>query len=153
MVTARGWRACRNLLLRRSTYWRRGHAFLLNVWMRHYFLESAAQDLIFGRKYDNILKATCKGSTVAEAVLEHETVLSEWNKILALLKNEEIERKTAQGQSAENDDGAGETCELELLRKPPQQHSEGSESYRKAVANRRLELTAASIQNRRCCKA
>ena len=135
MVTARGWRACRNLLLRRSTYWRRGHAFFLNVWMRHYFLESAAQDLIFGRKYDNILKATCKGSTVAEAVLEHETVLSEWNKILALLKNEEIERKTAQGQSAENDDGAGEPCELELLRTPPQQHSEGSESYWKAVAN------------------
>lgn len=67
--------------------------------------------------------------------MEHENVSSEWNKILALLKNEEVERKTAQGLEAEKEDGVGEPCELELLRKPPQQHSEGSESYWKAVAN------------------
>ena len=36
---------------------------------------------------------------------------------------------------AEKEEGAGEPCELELLRKPPQQHSEGSENYWKAVAN------------------
>ena len=62
-------------------------------------------------------------------------MLSEWNKVLALLKNEEIERKAAQGLLAETDDATGEPDELELLRKPPQQHSEGSESYWKSVAN------------------
>ena len=96
---------------------------------------SASQDLVFGRKFDNSLKQSCKACAVAEAAMEHENVSSEWNKILGLLKNEEIERKTAQGLMAEKEEGAGEACELELLRKPPQQHSEGSESYWKAVAN------------------
>lgn len=96
---------------------------------------SASQDLVFGRKFDNGMKQSCKACAVAEAVMEHENVSSEWNKILGLLKNEEIERKTAQGLMAEQEEGAGEACELELLRKPPQQHSEGSESYWKAVAN------------------
>ena len=51
---------------------------------------------------------------------------------------------------AEKEESAGEPCELELLRKPPQQHSEGSESYWKAVAiTKRWEPTAASIQNLR----
>jgi hypothetical protein len=95
---------------------------------------SASQDLVFGRKFDNSLKQSCKACAVAEAAMEHENVSSEWNKILGLLKNEEIERKTAQGLMAEKEESAGEPCELELLRKPPQQHSEGSESYWKAVA-------------------
>ena len=81
---------------------------------------SASQHLVFGRKFDNSLKSSCKACAVAEAVLEHE--------------NEEIERKTAQGLMAEKEESAGEPCELELLRKPPQQRSEGSESYWKAVA-------------------
>ena len=93
-----------------------------------------SQDLVYDRKFDNSLKATCKGCAVAEAVFEHEHVSSAWNKILGLLKDEEIERKTAQGLMAEKEESAGEPCELELLRKPPQQHSEGSESYWKAVA-------------------
>ena len=70
-----------------------------------------SQDLVYDRKFDNSLKATCKGCAVAEAVFEHEHVSSAWNKILGLLKDEEIERKTAQGLMAEKEEGAGEPCD------------------------------------------
>ena len=93
------------------------------------------EDLIYGRKFDNALRVSCKSNAVPEAVLEQENVQAEWGKILDLLKNEEIERKAAAQLMTQPDQGAGEQCEIELLRKPPSQHSEGSESYFKAIAN------------------
>ena len=90
---------------------------------------------MFGRKYDNGLRQVCKTGSVPEAVLENEQVQTEWTKIHDLLKNEEAERKAAAGLAAEAEEATGEQCELEMLRKPPAQHSEGSPTYWKAVAN------------------
>eukprot|EP00435_Cladocopium_sp_Y103_P041676 s3895_g11.t1 len=92
-------------------------------------------DLTFGRKYDHCLRATCKSTGVPEAMLEQEQVQTAWTTVLDLLKNEEIERKAAVRMQSENDDGAGEQCELELLRKPPSQYSEGSEGYLGEILN------------------
>lgn len=95
------------------------------------------QDLVFSKKFDNALKQTAKSSGVVEAVLEHESVKELWDQVLATLQNEDAERKAAEKLqvTASDGDAADLAEELEQVRKPPSQHSEGSEKYWKAVGN------------------
>ena len=107
------------------------------------------QELVYGRKYDNSLRATCKGTAVAEAVLELEQVQAEWTKVLDLLKNEDIERKAAVQMQSDMDDGPGEQCELELLRKPRRNIQREAKTISRQSRTRLCELTAASLPSRR----
>ena len=101
-------------------------------------IRAGRQALVYDKKFDGSLKQTAKsGGGTPEAVLEFEAVKDEWDKVLATLRNEEAEKKAA----SELEAGAGESApegldvELEQVRKPPSQHSEGSEKYWQAVAN------------------
>ena len=94
------------------------------------------QDLTYNKKYDNGLRQVCKSGGAPEGVLEHESVKEQVDKIVALLKDEEAEQKALQTVTAGDSAGAEEPVdELEEVRKPPSQHSQGSEKYWKAVAN------------------
>lgn len=82
------------------------------------------------------MRQAAKAGGAPEAVLEHELVKEQWDKVLATLKNEEAERKAAEELAVGAAESAPDTSnELEQLRKPPSQHSQGSEKYWKAVAN------------------
>ena len=138
--TAAGCPACRSRPLRPFVSWRTCACSscvvqCFSIYFYFFPVCICCEDLIYGRKFDNALRVSCKSNAVPEAVLEQENVQAEWGKILDLLKNEEIERKAAAQLMTQPDQGAGEQCEIELLRKPPSQHSEGSESYFKAIAN------------------
>ena len=68
--------------------------------------------------------------------MEFEHVKEQWDKVLATLKNEEVERKVAADLAAGAADSLPDSVdELEQVRKPPSQHSEGSEKYWLSVGN------------------
>ena len=89
--------------------------------------------------YDNGIKQAARSGGGPEAVMEHELVKEQFDKILATLQNEEAERKATEesiaGLSTAQGGVSDAADELELLRKPPSQHSEGSEQYWKSVGN------------------
>ena len=95
------------------------------------------QDLTYNKKYDNCLRQAAKsGGGSSEALLEMEAVKEQVDKLLAVLKNEEAELKAlAEGATATSDQDQSAEDELQEVRKPPSQHSEGSEKYWKAVGN------------------
>ena len=96
----------------------------------------SCQDLTYNKKYDNSLRQATKSGGAPEAVLEHEQVKEQVSRLLAVLKNEEAEQKAlAEGAAANTADPDHAEDELQEVRKPPSQHSEGSEKYRKAVGN------------------
>ena len=96
----------------------------------------SCQDLTYNKKYDNSLRQATKSGGAPEAVLEHEQVKEQVSRLLAVLKNEEAEQKAlAEGAAANAADPDHAEDELQEVRKPPSQHSEGSEKYWKAVGN------------------
>ena len=143
-VTSAGWRICRSQPFKRFIFWRLASlvkkSFQTFSMFLHFNLRDPAfhlQDLVFDKKFDNALKSAAKsGGATPEAVLEFENVKEEWGKVVASLRNEEAEKKAATELEAQAEDGTeGANDELEQARKPPSQHSEGSDKYWLAVAN------------------
>ena len=144
MGIAAGWRGLRSPALNAFTCWRTG-SFVCNgpdfscivmcqTSKIHWHI--SCQDLTYNKKYDNSLRQATKSGGAPEAVLEHEQVKEQVSRLLAVLKNEEAEQKAlAEGAAANTADPDHAEDELQEVRKPPSQHSEGSEKYWKAVGN------------------
>ena len=95
--------------------------------------------MTYDRKLDHFLKACVKAGGQVEAFLEYETVKEEVQKVQHAVKNESAEKAAEADDNTFNEEGGEEkdpeTQQLALLRRPPAQQPEGSESYWRSVAN------------------
>lgn len=107
-------------------------------------------ELVFLKKYDNVLRQAIKPNSHPEILAEMDTVQEAWKQVVATRENELAEEKAALQTLAENsdDDTAsvdGMACpdrQLKMARQTPNTLPENSPAYWKAVANQTVRMYA-----------
>ena len=107
-------------------------------------------ELVFLKKYDNVLRQAIKPNSHPEILAEMDTVQEAWKQVVATRENELAEEKAALQTLAENsdDDTAsvdGMACpdrQLKMARQTPNTLPENSPAYWQAAANQTVRMYA-----------
>ncbi len=100
-----------------------------------------AQELVFGKTFDNSLRLAARGSSNPEEVVDYESIKNTWEEVKLVLRDEEVERKAKQVEEKKAQEGDGEadsSDSLAALRKGPENFAENSLPYWRSIANTHL---------------
>lgn len=104
-------------------------------------------ELVFLKKYDNVMKQAMKPNSHPEILNEMETIQEAWKEVISGRENELAEEKAAlqalEGAKSEDNSEVEENCPEHLLkqaRKTPNSLPQNSPMYWKAVANQTVRM-------------
>ena len=93
-------------------------------------------ELVFLKKYDNVLRPAIKPNSHPEILAEMDTVQEAWSQVVATRENELAEEKAALQAVGEKSD------ELKMARQTPNTLPENSPAYWRSVANQTVRMYA-----------
>ena len=104
-------------------------------------------ELVFLKKYDNVMKQAMKPNSHPEILTEMETIQESWKLVVSMRENELAEEKAAlqamEGAKSEDDSALEDNGPEHLLqqaRKTPNSLPHGSPSFWKAVSNQTVRM-------------